>query len=818
MSKTDNEIIELIERGNYALAQSQLSKQIKKFPQRSYYYALNNEILSKKGETDQAIQNNLKLIEKIPNDRQTLQTLWKFFDEHGMEKESNVIFENSIKKYPINSESIILDWFQMSINKFNLRLFNKIFINLHKSNKDNRIYSFWLAFSYYLLIENHEALKVSDKELSLFKPLSIKILDDNLKPFKNTQELFVYLKLLSLSDKNDEILTTLEEYKASSVFNFDLDLNLMYLETLNVTENWSKLSQFSEHLLFQDKFDDFDTWKLWIKSNFQLNTSSTDLISKINSYQIKRNSSIALIHISKTYGLDIFQPIASYYTKFNHKLCCFYDLKGYLSEIDTTEFISEVDNSTISILETSSNSINDLIKLINNQKFWFLLSKDSELTEFNSLNWKIYNLYKVNESIRGGEFDNNPLNELLLISIIVDLSNDSSIKNIVKNIYIINNLLQEDKYNHKLKLWLMKLYSNLNANDLSLEIYQSMNIKMIQHETLSHYIIPLNPSKQHLSDLVNIYRFYLTSDKEIESNIFEGFEKGVFNKLQSFINFGKRLSNSVSRNFIISNIIKHSIVLGDTSYMNYFTNLLKNTGEAIVQNDMIDNRDFNSEWKFGLLDADSKHLNQDLLNVPINSQQINPTIIKLNILKYLIMFETKDEIIQKYLKLYNKFISNYKPKLAFDVLLSKINHNILKLFKGHMNANELNSALNFIVKNFKLDKMKSSLVPASSILSWELSHNLTNLIELIQITSLFLKSSKGHKSWQEIKNCLDDVISELKKFKFKFKETQIQQLNELNSSLEISELDIDVRSSAVVINDSIVASADPLIKVIQNLK
>ena len=145
-------------------------------------------------------------------------------------------------------------------------------------------------------------------------------------------------------------------------------------------------------------------------------------------------------------------------------------------------------------------------------------------------NWDVYERFSTKE---GAEYDSNPVNELTLRTIVSDL--DSSPQNTIKNIVLLKHLLEQDKYNYKLKLWLMKLYSQLNTNDLIFPIYNGLKIRMTQHETLNYYLTTTNPSKINLDAWVDIYRFYLTSKQEIKESIIQGFDNGCLINLKGLL-------------------------------------------------------------------------------------------------------------------------------------------------------------------------------------------------------------------------------------------------------------------------------------------
>ncbi|RCK56490.1 N-terminal acetyltransferase B complex subunit MDM20 [Candida viswanathii] len=714
----DKEIIELIDQGNYNYAQTLLAKKIAKFPQKSLYYALQNKIFSKIGQKDLATKKNVELMNRSPNDPLTIEILSEFFEEVGMERESSLVYENAIKKYPVSAQNLCLHWFDKSIEKFDFKLINRIFMYLNKHIK-SREYTLWYAFSFHLFLKEGD----KDKE-KLYASLGKKLVE-GLQSFENTQEIYMYTLFLD-SKETEELLLGID-------IPLDLELKLIYMKSMEENESFEKLHQYTEKLLFKENFDDFDTWKLWIQSGKEIGKSFEELSGKTT--QQTRNLLLLQIELDKLYDRDISGSVQKYYQKFNNKLCCYPDLSQY-------------DLPPAFIDQIKATDVAQLITLVNNRKF--LGTTD---------NWDIYDKYS---SPQGAEFDNNPVNELTLRSILATL--DESSESIIRSIIIIHELLKQDTYNYRLKLWLMKLYSRLNTGDVVFPIYNGLKIKMVQHETLSHYLTHVSPSKDSLKGFVDIFRFYLTAKDEVQHTIKQGFESGVYNKLESFIHFGKRLQNSVSLNFTIAKVLQTSLVTGDDVYLNYFINYLIDN-EPLVVADYTDNRDFKSEWN-GLE-------NTGALSIPF----VDNTI-KLKLLIYLIIFRPGDSA--KLLKLYNKITSNEKFT-TFDSLLFRLYFNLLKITKTTLNPQEAQSLFNYIQKNLKIDKLKV-LVP-ENLLSSELNQNLANLVEFTKIVKLVAKRRPSAT--------LDPLLAQIKPLSKELKDLKLVQkqealIDEMNIDLPLS--------------------------------
>ncbi|EMG45988.1 MDM20 N-terminal acetyltransferase B complex subunit MDM20 [Candida maltosa Xu316] len=746
-SNGDQEIIEFIDQGNYNYAQTLLAKKIAKFPQRSLYYALQNKIHYKLGQKDKAIKSNIELMNKQPNDLVTIETLSNFFDEAGMEKESNSVYENAIKKYPVSAEKLCLNWFDKSIEKYDFKLLNRIFMYLNKNQK-SRLYTLWYAFSFHLLLKDGE----KEKE-GLYKSLGKKLVQ-NLEPFENTQEIYVYTLFLD----NTEI----EQVLGNITLPLDLELKLRYMDSMEKNGNFEKLHSYTQNLLFNESFDDFDTWKLWIVSGQKIGKTFDQLNDKLTG--LTRNILLLKIELHQLYGKDIDSSVEAYYNKFNNKLCCFQDLSKYQLPSSFTDLTKQPSDQ--------------LITLVNNRKF-----------ENQVNNWDIYEKFHTKT---GAEFDSNPVNELTLRSIVADL--DSSPEKIVKNISIITHLLKDDKYNYKLKLWLMKLYSQLNTNDLIFPVYLGMKIKMVQHETLNYYLTTSGSSKTSLDNFIDIYRFYLTSRQEIRDSITQGFDNGVYNKLESTINFGKRIQNSISLNFAVAKILQISLITGTDGYLNYFIGFLKER-ESFILSDFTDNRDFSTEWN-GLDKKD------DVASIPLNDISV-----KLKLLIYSIIFTASDP--SKLLKLYNKLVSNHKFS-PFDNLLYKLYFNLLKITKNSTsNAQETQSLFNYLQKNLKTDKLKI-LIP-ENVMSSELNQNLANLVEFLKIVKLL---SKKHQS-----SYMNQLVGLSKPLGKEFKELDlVQRQTRLIDDMTFEvPFKIDVDSVKSDIKNSIEDSTSILLNSLSNI-
>ncbi|CUM63351.1 uncharacterized protein PRCAT00000924001 [Priceomyces carsonii] len=764
MSESDAEILELIEQGSFSYAQQLLSRKLKKFPARSYYHALNNHLAYSRGAVREALKANTELLQKVPSDPDTLRLLNEFFTKVGYEKEANLVYENAIKKYP--SSQLILEWFKNSINKFDLKLYQRILMLLQKHEKSNRSFAFWAAIGCYTLA-NH--LESEQGKPQLFTSLGIKLLE-GLLPSTNDQELFVQVKLMEQAGDEKGIKDLIEQFLNSKTIN--LDLQLIYLDCLENLQSWEALYNHSKELILVKNFNDFDTWKLLIRSSKEIGKQFSEIEPIIHSSTVSRNASLSLIELCLAYDQNLFPYVQSYYLKFRGKVCCFNDLKIYSLKFDKDEVLSFI---TTNLIEDSNNPLSELINQVNIQKFSYFLSDMTDLQGFVSKNWNIYNKYH-NLLINKPEFDSYPANELIMMNIVTSLQEKDTVNSVFRAIIVLQKILSVDPNDPRARLLLLKLLSSFSFPSISLYNYEALKIKMVQHDTLGHYI-QLTPSVSSLNYLLKIYRFYLTAEQEIHESIIGGFEKGAFTKIEGFCSFGRRIRFSFSKFQLILDILKISKITKSTQYITYFTKIIKDYEFCLLDEslELYDNRDFKTVWKFGL----NKEYDLYSINKPKSKE-----FIHLNLIRQLLIIEGDKAKAAKMIKIFNKFLSNnvlLNQLDAFENWIYKIYLNLFKLTKLEP-TKETDSISNFLNKNLKLSKIQSILITDNSLSNTFMS-NLSSMIELIGDIKYLTRGTKdSHKNIQALR---DHLIKDIKQLDFK--SLRLQHLKHIKESLVFQE-------------------------------
>lgn len=711
----EDPIFVAIEEGRFSSAKLDLAAKLKRFPDKSYYLALNCYFLAQSGNLSSAEAQCQRLKAKTPSDTQSLEILSRTFLKLGRPVEANEVYENAVRKYP--STDLLVTWFSRNLRLFDTRNVQKAAMILRKHAKSNRSFAVRAAFVNYLWSTQCPL----EKEAVLTLNLAEQILAE-LSPLKSNQEIFVQTAVFEKLQKYKEIVQLLKPLEQR-----ELELIIAFLNALDKTEEWDVLYLACHKLIFEEEFNDYNTWQYLIKAakNLGKPKETVSELIKLGS----RNSYMASIEIAKVYQSDTEAALLSYYGAFASKPCCIYDL----SLIDLPNaFYEKVESDFSTLMAKDALSEKEACALSNAVKIKLRQNAAAEIS------WSDFS-----------KFDNLGLNDIYLICMIRDLEKDNSPKAIVGYIVYLEHLAKKDPENFKIKLWLINLYTSINASSMAVKIYKELKIKMIQHDTLS-YKLDLEPSLGNLNELVQIYRFYLTSDSEVEEYVQKGFEKELYSKLQDFFQFGKRLATSLSRHLLILRIIQTSRMLNH-SYYNYFYKVLADSRAEILADSFTvsDNRDFTTDYNLGC----------DLPRLQIfeNSEcKRGKEYAKLYYLKELLIVETNGTEVAKLLKLFNKTFSNPQTTKQLSPFENHLFKLYLSLFKTTKGTNEKDKALelSYLVKNIDFKKLRPKFLDTLPGLSNKRNHVLVGAVDLCQVCLLLLNQPQLVKAAKQLQKDL----------------------------------------------------------------
>ncbi|KAF9464770.1 N-acetyltransferase B complex non catalytic subunit-domain-containing protein [Collybia nuda] len=283
-----------------------------------------------------------------------------------------------------------------------------------------------------------------------------------------------------------------------------------------------------------------------------------------------RSSMLGLLELegrARKYGLStsparLVTLMEHYFEEIGDKACCFEDLKPYL-DLEGNECLKWT--SFLEATPASFNSPNELRRLINSHKLLRHGLSQSELTvEAESARALLYTKYFMDGLQLGVALPSSELQPaddfaLLAGNAWVSLWNSTSDESYLhKAVALLEFALTRSPQSFQARMILIRIYRLLGAPSMALEHYRIMQIKQIQHDTLSHLILSRAStfSLAATGDLtlatecLESTQIYLSNSQETGDFIVRAFTSEKYSQIPEFIEFEDRLDNSLQRDIV----------------------------------------------------------------------------------------------------------------------------------------------------------------------------------------------------------------------------------------------------------------------------
>ncbi|RIB07256.1 N-acetyltransferase B complex non catalytic subunit-domain-containing protein [Gigaspora rosea] len=774
-------IYEAIDNCSYKPALQQCNKLLKKQPDALILKALKGLVLERMGKSDEALQLCNQVKEKNPTDEPILQALTMVYRSLGKHDEIVKIYDNATRKNP-NNEELSNHWFMAMVRNSDFKGQQQVALKLHKNFKLNK-YLFWAIMSLVLQAENAPA-----SQSGIFLELAERMMDKAVKEGKleQTEEVHLYLIVLLAQNKFQAALDVLEGDLGKKCKE-DVEINRIRSDLLLKTSNWIKAIEMGKKSLTESNPDDWNSYNIYLESYLHLlsepdknenGSSSVNLDeareflyslqkSVIESSDVKRGPFLAELKLEKYIveklkdckpAKEIDTLIVDYFLRFGSKDCCFEDLQPYLKEIhiDSAKKIIEKFKATIDeSCDDEKSKIQNIKKNVNIHKFERYLNLLVEYNEVESIQYvnKLWHSYK--DSLQYGtkllEAENQYGDDFVLLCshVLIDLYKKFGKSSyIFQAIFLLEAAVKKSNYNFQFKLPLIRLYQTIGIFDRPLELYKSMDIKHVQLDTMSHYIVSrsfssgfFDESTQACYDTLPIYR---SNELETPEMIVQAFKFTTFSKIQEFVALRKELENSLQKALVDREMVRLEILIASKSnkqVIEYFQDL--DVSELSYDDgfctNLRDNRDFVSMPNYN---PDNKPTMEEITRV---SSKLDKLWLKLfsiipRILKCIHVEQNADnvkQLVEELEKILTEEIKGDHNIMEQEMQLGNV---IVKLGRLFITVKEIQNGQKEFVQNF--DSIAEELVNAikasepvdnSQIklydIKWLLFHQLTSFFE-----------------------------------------------------------------------------------------
>jgi N-terminal acetyltransferase B complex non-catalytic subunit len=175
----------------------------------------------------------------------------------------------------------------------------------------------------------------------------------------------------------------------------------------------------------------------------------------------------------------------------------------------------------------------------------------------------------------------------------------NSTERLVETLHLLNYLLRNSPSNFHAKLLCLQIYQILGCSLGAHKIYMSLDVKHVQLDSLGYLHCAHLPITGIISYAKPIYdqtlKFFTASYKDSLEYLAMSYKFGSFSKLQEFMEFRERLSNSIHYSTIsVEALIQEIVCFNGTTQQNLlqFQNMkIEPTEDRINYEDLMDNRD-----------------------------------------------------------------------------------------------------------------------------------------------------------------------------------------------------------------------------------
>ncbi|KAF9562547.1 actin cytoskeleton organization protein [Agrocybe pediades] len=616
-------IYDALDTGSNKSAIVACNKLLKKHPKNDLIKALKALALIRSQKVEESLVLCDEVLETKPTDDAVLTALMHVLRGLGRHNDTVTMFEEAFKKQPSN-EDLGSQTFFANVRANHWKSAHQIATRMFKQFHDQR-YLYWSVIS--AVLQANDATTPSTMRPILYK-LAHRLLTSSPTPsYVNPDRFYLHLTILLELELYEEADTLLDSDAGKSICATNLSCNELRREIWRRQGRAVQEAERAEKLIVEKKDRN---WLEFLAVLDGVLPSSTDsqlvegdvtqklkhveeVLSKVQEEDgLKdRSGPLALLELerrARIHGVAKDQTrmltlLQNYFDKFGDKACCFEDLKPFLKTEDDTLGLFR---ASLESVPTDFTTVSQLIRLINSFKILRYTLTEADITvEKESERVATYAKYYFDALALGAGLpvtELQPADDLALLAgnaliSLWQLTGDD--KYLYDAVYLLEFALTKSKQSFLTRLILIRVYRLLGASSLALEHYRAMQVKQVQHDTLSHLILSRasafslasSGDLTLASECLESTQIYLSNSQETGDFVVRAFTAEKYSQIPEFIKFEERLENSLQRDTVkvehLRMRLSHEAITSDLIDMELIE--LK----FIFDRTRYDNRDFN---------------------------------------------------------------------------------------------------------------------------------------------------------------------------------------------------------------------------------
>ncbi|XP_078484050.1 N-alpha-acetyltransferase 25, NatB auxiliary subunit-like [Ciona intestinalis] len=647
-------IYELLDNGNYKKACHETEKVLKKQKDLIAAKVLKTIALHRMGKEEEAFDLSNEIAMEAPTDENSLQGLSLYYKEIHRTELICPLYESAVRLCPGNEE-YLTHLFMAYVRHEQFQEMQRVAMLLYKQHPKNP-YLFWGIMAIVLQAENTTDKKLATKMyLPLAEKMVEKHVKAG--KIEAEAEVKLYLMILDLMGKHEKALEVVNGDLGGKLISDIGGRPAALLEVQKKLENWEFVNEENKKLLKQkpdvwnyalDYLDslfhqlDIERGSLTEENNFNewAETSTRlqegiqfilNLITEENTLLDWKRRGPYLLRLEMLKRMkDRFgnlrdscfgpakQLCLEYALDFSPKPFCFSDLKPYISLLtdeEKTQFLFELKDQQSSLTSSEMNGVcdenlkNEIMKKKTKeiQRHVFTVEAARYLGEHEKLSSTekfilAQDFLQKHEAGLKHVADRPPTDPcpvdsycVLAARLMMDVYSDTGdTLYLWRCAYVLEYGIQHSKYNYEMKLMLIKVYCTLGAFSPCADLYDSMEVKHMQQDTLGYtvcrHVVSLG-HYHHASQVFQMARnFYTNNNKESLECLITCFRNGTFYKVSEFVKYRRRIHKSYHAAYVqTEHLLMDLFTQGDIDQP--VTALLTSDIKPIDYNTLVDNRD-----------------------------------------------------------------------------------------------------------------------------------------------------------------------------------------------------------------------------------
>ncbi|XP_049839174.1 N-alpha-acetyltransferase 25, NatB auxiliary subunit isoform X1 [Schistocerca gregaria] len=580
-------IYDWLDIGNSKKALQEADKVLKKQPNFQCAKVLKALALLRMGKKEECIELLEAVRAEVPCDDSTLQAMTICYREIHRPERICEIYEAATKKDPTNEE-LLTHLFMAYVRVADYKRQHQTALMLYKLKPKNPYY-FWAVMSVVM-----QAYKADDKlSKSIVLPLAERMVEKfvNEDKIEAEQEVQLYLMILEMQGKYSEALDVVTGPLGEKLVSY---VHVPYKKAtlLMKLKRWRQANLLFKLMLKED----MDRWSYiteYLSSALKLIDSGQadpsegipgadstpeavrDFLARLvrdNETKLPRRLRGPYLARLEMYRLmaergdhpeallgDIVDLMMAYFRNFSDKPCCVSDLKRFVSllpEDRHQEFVSQVEQTVGLQGREMPATVRQMQQHISSIQLVRTMGLHSQLTDSERLELVTHLLrcYEHGKCFNAGslqtEFGSNDSYALLAAHVLYEawtVTNDSS--HLREALDLLECVLASSPSNFHVKLLLVKLYNMLGAGAAAQQIYDLLDIKHMQLDSLGYLHCSHLYTAGQLTAASTLYentlKFFSGNYKDSVDHLTFSYKFGSFLKIEEFVEFRERLNNSI---------------------------------------------------------------------------------------------------------------------------------------------------------------------------------------------------------------------------------------------------------------------------------